>query len=41
VRDRGYGLRCFTVNDRARAKTLFGWGVESVFSDYPDRLLDI
>lgn len=39
VRDRGYGLRCFTVNERARAETLFGWGVESVFSDYPDRLL--
>ena len=39
VLDRGYGLRCFTVNERARAETLFGWGVEGVFSDYPDRLL--
>jgi len=39
VLDRGYGLRCFTVNERARAETLFKWGVESVFSDYPDRLL--
>jgi glycerophosphoryl diester phosphodiesterase len=35
----GYGLRCFTVNDRKRAETLFRWGVEGVFSDYPDRLL--
>lgn len=35
----GYALRCFTVNDRARAETLYAWGVEGVFSDYPDRLL--
>ncbi len=39
VLDRGYGLRCFTVNARARAETLYSWGVEGVFSDYPDRLL--
>ena len=39
VLDRGYGLRCFTVNARKRAETLFKWGVEGVFSDYPDRLL--
>lgn len=39
VLDRGYGLRCFTVNQRKRAETLFKWGVEGVFSDYPDRLL--
>lgn len=39
VLDAGYKLRCFTVNERARAETLFSWGVESVFSDYPDRVL--
>jgi glycerophosphoryl diester phosphodiesterase len=39
VLDRGYGLRCFTVNDRGRAETLYGWGVEGVFSDYPDRVM--
>ncbi|NQU61446.1 MAG: glycerophosphoryl diester phosphodiesterase [Rhodospirillales bacterium] len=39
VLDAGYCLRAFTVNDRARAKTLFGWGVEAVFSDFPDRLM--
>ncbi|HIJ43882.1 MAG: glycerophosphodiester phosphodiesterase [Rhodospirillales bacterium] len=35
----GFRLRCFTVNKKARAETLFGWGVSSVFTDYPDRLL--
>ena len=35
----GYALRCYTVNERKRADTLFRWGVDSVFSDYPDRLL--
>jgi glycerophosphoryl diester phosphodiesterase len=34
----GYGLRCYTVNERARAEALFALGVESVFTDYPDRM---
>lgn len=34
----GYALRCYTVNDAARARMLFGWGVSSVFSDFPDRI---
>lgn len=34
----GYALRCYTVNERKRAETLFRWGVDSVFTDYPDRL---
>lgn len=32
-------VRCYTVNDHDRARVLFSWGVESVFTDYPDRLL--
>jgi hypothetical protein len=28
-------LLAYTVNDFARARTLFGWGVTSVFSDVP------
>ncbi len=35
----GYALRSFTVNDKARAETLFGWGVDGIISDYPDRIL--
>jgi len=35
----GYDLRCFTVNEVARANTLFGWGVCSVFSDFPERIM--
>ncbi len=29
----------FTVNDPERAKELFDWGVDGVFSDYPDRII--
>jgi glycerophosphoryl diester phosphodiesterase len=41
IRDAGYHLLAYTVNDAKRALKLFGWGVESVFSDYPDRILAI
>ena len=36
VRAAGLALAAFTVNDPARARTLFEWGVTSVFSDAPD-----
>ena len=35
IREAGYALLAYTVNDAARAHTLFGWGVSSVFSDVP------
>ena len=35
----GYHLLAYTVNDADRAERLFNWGVEAVFSDYPDRIL--
>jgi glycerophosphoryl diester phosphodiesterase len=35
IRDAGYPLLTYTVNDAARALTLFDWGVTSVFSDVP------
>lgn len=38
VHEAGYSLRCYTVNDSKRASTLFDWGVDGVFTDYPDRL---
>ena len=38
-KDEGLAVRAFTVNDRARAETLFGWGVHGVISDYPERIL--
>ena len=34
----GVPLRCYTVNARDRAETLFAWGVGSVFTDFPDRM---
>lgn len=31
-------LLSYTVNDIERARELYGWGVDAVFSDYPDRV---
>jgi glycerophosphoryl diester phosphodiesterase len=39
IRAAGYPLLAYTVNDPARARLLFGWGVTSVFSDAPDIIL--
>lgn len=39
VTARGFALRCYTVNDRRRADTLYRWGARSIFSDYPERIL--
>ena len=36
----GYALRVYTVNDADDAKKFFDWGAESVFSDFPDRIMD-
>ena len=41
IRQAGYRLLSYTVNDASRARLLFDWGVEAVFTDYPDRLLAI
>jgi glycerophosphoryl diester phosphodiesterase len=35
IRDAGYPVLAYTVNDTLRARTLFSWGVTSVFSDVP------
>jgi glycerophosphoryl diester phosphodiesterase len=40
IRDCGYPVLAYTVNDAARAATLYSWGVASVFSDVPHLLLD-
>lgn len=33
-------LLCYTVNNVFRAKELFSWGVDAVFTDFPDKILD-
>ncbi len=40
VRAAGFELRCYTVNEARQAETLFGLGVDGVFSDYPDLILE-
>lgn len=35
----GKKLLAYTINDPARARQLFSWGVDSVFSDVPDVIL--
>jgi glycerophosphoryl diester phosphodiesterase len=39
IRQFGYSVLAYTVNDAARARQLFDWGVASVFSDVPDLIL--
>jgi glycerophosphoryl diester phosphodiesterase len=40
IRESGYSVLAYTVNDAARARELFSWGVASVFSDVPHLILD-
>lgn len=35
----GRSVFCYTVNDKSRAKELFSWGVDAVYSDCPDVIL--
>lgn len=39
IRGLGYPVLAYTVNDAARARELFTWGVTSVFSDVPHIIL--
>ena len=39
IKKMGRILLCYTVNDPNRAKELFSWGVDAVFSDNPDRIV--
>jgi len=34
----GYPVRCYTVNEAADAQRLLDWGVESIITNYPDRM---
>ncbi len=36
IRDAGYWLLCYTVNDPKNARRLFSWGVDAIFTDRPD-----
>lgn len=38
IKEQGYTLFVYTVNRKRLAKKLFSWGVDAVFSDYPDLL---
>jgi glycerophosphoryl diester phosphodiesterase len=35
LKDAGFRLTAYTVNDVERARTLFAWGVDAIFSDAP------
>ena len=39
IKAAGFGLLAYTVNDAADAVRLWNWGVDGVFSDCPDRIL--
>ena len=36
VKDAGFGLFCYTVNDPARARQIIGWGVDAMCTDRID-----
>ncbi len=36
VKDAGFGLFCYTVNDPARARAIIGWGVDGMCTDRID-----
>lgn len=38
IKEAKYALFVYTVNRKKQAKTLLNWGVDAVFSDYPDLL---
>lgn len=38
IKSQGYRLLAYTVNRKGQAKKLLSWGVDAVFSDYPDLL---
>lgn len=38
VKQAGYNLLCFTVNEQSQAQGLFDMGVDAVFSDHPERI---
>jgi glycerophosphoryl diester phosphodiesterase len=38
VREAGYALFCYTVNDPLRAAQLFAWGVDAICTDRLDRI---
>jgi glycerophosphoryl diester phosphodiesterase len=40
LRAQGLAVLAYTVNDSQRARTLFTWGVRTVFTDHPERLLE-
>lgn len=39
IKAQGYGLAVFTINDPARARTLIGWGVDSIITDDPAAMI--
>ncbi len=41
LRAAGIHVWCWTVNDAARMEQLLDWGVESITTDYPDRLTEV
>ncbi|HSM10361.1 MAG TPA: glycerophosphodiester phosphodiesterase family protein [Lysobacter sp.] len=41
LRDAGYGVAAWTENDPVRMRTLVDAGVSGIFTDYPNRLLEV
>lgn len=38
IKEKGYSIFVYTINRKRKAEKLLSWGVDAVFSDYPDLL---
>lgn len=41
IKSQDYALFCYTVNEASRARELYSWGVDALFSDVPDKIMVI
>lgn len=41
ARNAGYGVNVWTVNEKADMRRLLEWGVSGIFTDFPDRLVEV
>ena len=41
ARNAGYGVNVWTVNEKDDMRRLLEWGVSGIFTDFPDRLVEV
>lgn len=41
AQENGLPVHVYTVNEREEMQRLLDWGVDGIFTNYPDRLLEV